>query len=223
MTYIFSQGNQSPWIVDIYNKFLNFKKNGFLVEIGVGHTIDGLNHSLTMEDIKNLGTFKKLDSNTADLLDLGWGGIYIDPVLEFCEEARYCHSDKLDRLHIINTGVSDEEQLETLHLGESFLFKAIGGVPKYDYVGRQIKTRITSKVLSEYNCPKHIDVMSIDVEGFEEKVIKGIDFNLHLPKILVVEINVVPESTISSIIPAEYKLIQSDGLNAGWVYLENEA
>lgn len=220
MTYIFSKSNQSPWIVDLYNRYLDYKENGFLVEIGVGHTIEGMNIHADMNIIKQSGSFVELGSNTADLLALGWKGIYIDPVSEYCEEAEYCHSDKMDNLKIINAGASDEERLETLYLGESFLFSGLTG-PIYDYVGRMIETKITSNILKENNCPKNIDVMSIDVEGFEDKVIRGIDFNLHLPKILIVEINVVSETTITSLIPLQYKLIQSDGLNAVWVYMED--
>ena len=43
--YTFKSENQSPWLVDIYNQFLPYKTDGFLVEIGVGHTIKGIDFS----------------------------------------------------------------------------------------------------------------------------------------------------------------------------------
>lgn len=46
--------NQSPWIVDLYNKYFPNKNNGFLVEIGVGHTLDGIDNIVngTLDKIK---------------------------------------------------------------------------------------------------------------------------------------------------------------------------
>ena len=59
--------------------------------------------------------------------------------------------------------------------------------------------------------------MSIDVEGFEDKVIRGMDFNLHEPRMMVVEINIVPPEIITSLLPKEYEFVKSDELNAVWV------
>ena len=73
-----------------YNKYFPNKNNGFLVEIGVGHTLDGIDNIVdgTLDKIKNIS---RCGSNTADLLDLGWSGIYIEPVLEYCDEAKISH------------------------------------------------------------------------------------------------------------------------------------
>ncbi len=215
MKYIFSEANQSPWIVDVYNFYMPYKQDGVLVEIGVGHTINGVDIFNDLIRIKEHGSFNRAGSNTADLLDLGWQGIYIEPIIEFCEEAAYCHKDKLNRLKIVCAAASDEEKDETLFIGESFKPTGLSGTR--DYVGRTIKTQVTSNILKQYDCPKNIDIMSIDVEGFEDKVIKGIDFNLHLPTIMVIEINQISTQIIDNILPQQYKLVQTDGLNAAWV------
>ena len=207
--------NQSPWIVDLYNKYFPNKNNGFLVEIGVGHTLDGIDNIVdgTLDKIKNI---YRCGSNTADLLDLGWSGIYIEPVLEYCEEAKISHLNNFDRLKIINIAAGDISDKIQMFLGDSFIPNDHGN-RGYAWIGREVEIQPTSKILSDNGCPKNIDLMSIDVEGFEDKVIKGIDFNIHTPNMMVIEINIISLDEVSNLLPKEYEFIKSDNLNAVWV------
>ena len=207
--------NQSPWIVDLYNKYFPNKNNGFLVEIGVGHTLDGIDNIVdgTLDKIKNI---YRCGSNTADLLDLGWSGIYIEPVLEYCDEAKISHLNNFDRLKIINIAAGDISDKIKMFLGDSFVPNDHGN-RGYAWIGREVEIQPTSKILSDNGCPKNIDLMSIDVEGFEDKVIKGIDFNIHTPNMMVIEINIISLDEVSNLLPKEYEFIKSDNLNAVWV------
>ena len=207
--------NQSPWIVDLYNKYFPNKNNGFLVEIGVGHTLDGIDNIVdgTLDKIKNIS---RCGSNTADLLDLGWSGIYIEPVLEYCEEAKISHLNNFDRLKIINIAAGDISNKIQMFLGDSFVPNDHGN-RGYAWIGREVEIQPTSKILSDNGCPKNIDLMSIDVEGFEDKVIKGIDFNIHTPNMMIIEINIISLDVVSNLLPKEYEFIKSDYLNAVWV------
>ena len=214
MRYTFKVKNQSPWIVDLYNEYLENKSDGFLVEIGVGHTLEGVDKidDGTLDNIKN---FSRCGSNTADHLDMGWGGIYIEPVKEYCEEAKISHAHNLDRLKIINMGAGDSHDFIKIFLGDSFIANNYGN-RGYSWIGREVEIQPTSTILSINKCPKNIDLMSIDVEGFEDKVIRGMDFNLHEPRMMVVEINIVPPEIITSLLPKEYEFVKSDELNAVW-------
>lgn len=213
--YLFEVLNQSPWLVEIYNKYLDYKTDGFLVEIGVGHTLNGID-KIHPDTLNNITNFDRVSSNTADFLDLGWSGIYIDPVKEYCEEAKISHKNNTDRLIIVNEGASDEDDFLKLFLSDSFLPND-APASGYDWVGRSVKTRPTSKILSDNNCPREIDVMSIDVEGFEDKVIKGIDFEKHTPSMIVVEVNQVDKVVIDYLLPDKYHMIAHDNLNAVWI------
>jgi len=210
--YTFSIQNQSNWIVDIYNQYLPYKTNGNLVEIWVGHTIAGIDRFLP----ENLSNFERGGSNTADLLDIGWSGIYIEPVKEYCIEAEIAHKNNLNRLKIINVGASDEESELELFLGDSFIPNPFG-TNGYEWIGRKIKTMKTSNILEENNCPMDIDIMSIDVEGFENKVIKGIDFTKHKPNIIIVEIDKISIVEIDNLLSKNYSYINSDSINAVWI------
>ena len=213
--YKFKVQNQSPWIVDLYNEYFDNKTDGFLVEIGVGHTLQDVDN-ITDNTLSKIKTVKRCGSNTADLLDIGWSGIYIEPVKEYCDEVKISHSNNLDRLTIVNMGAGNTQEKIKLFLGDSFVPNDYAN-RGYAWIGRDVEVQPTSKILSDNNCPKNIDVMSIDVEGFEDKVVKGIDFNVHNPTMLIVEINIISENTIQEILPKEYEFIKSDGLNAVWV------
>jgi len=212
MKYQFKTENQSPWLIDIYNEYLPYKTDGFLVEIGVGHTIKGIDKSLP-QDLTN---FERCSSNTADLLDLGWSGLYVEPVKEYCIEAEISHKDNLDRLTIVNMGASYKKDELELFLGDSFVPNNYSN-SGYNWINRKIQTQVTSVILENNKCPKNIDLMSIDVEGFEANVIQGIDFLKHLPYMLVIEIDKVPVSTINNLLPKFYSHVKSDHINGVWV------
>ena len=212
MKYQFKEKNQSPWLIDIYNEYIPYKTNGFLVEIGVGHTLKGVDKYLP-QDLTNI---ERCSSNTADLLDLGWSGIYIEPVKEYCIEAEIAHKDNLDRLSIANIGASYKEDELELFLGDSFIPNNYTN-PGYDWINRKIQTQITSIILENNKCPKNIDLMSIDVEGFEANVIQGIDFTKHLPYMLVIEIDKIPVSVINNLLPKFYSYVKSDYMNGVWI------
>lgn len=206
--YKFSIPNQSPWIQNIYNQFLPYKTDGFLVEIGVGHTIEGSDWFIGSDPTK------RVMSNTADLLDIGWSGIYIDPVKEFCDEAQLCHKNST-KLRIINLGCSDIEEEKTLYYGDSFIPNNLKD-PRYVWFGRKVKCLPTSTILTQNECPENIDIMSIDVEGYEIKVLSGINFNIHKPKIIIIEINQHALEDIIQKLP-NYVLKLKDNLNAVFV------
>ncbi len=206
---------QSPWIGTILK--LHSPEKGFLVEIGVGHTTTPQSRK------SNFSIVELQESNTAELLNFGWSGIYIDPISEFCHEASLLHYDKLDRLKIINVGASDITESCVLYGEETFIpNKKIKyndpflGTP-YKYPGRLVECLPTSAILKKESCPELIDFMSIDVEGYEEKVIKGIDFKIHKPKILFIETTRISKDRISKIIPSYYNVMQTDGFNTCWM------
>ena len=50
------------------------------------------------------------------------------------------------------------------------------------------KEKLTT-LLKKYNCPKDFDLLNIDVEGHEIEVLKGLDFQIYKPKIILIEIH----------------------------------
>jgi hypothetical protein len=224
--YKFKSSNPSAWLANIYNEFIDYKTDGFLVEIGVGHTI-GFRDVETGE-IHNINHPNDLDrllasdhemfcggSNTADMLDLGWSGIYIEPIEEFCREASFRHPEAIEsgRLSIVCAAASDTNGTRVLYGGESLVPNDADNF----YVGRPINTIKTSTILDDNNCPARFDLMSIDVEGWEAMVLIGMDFDRHRPKLIVSEVAWTPYDYIESLLPDSYLAVNTDGLNMAWV------
>jgi len=205
---------QSSWLSDMLKEHMPQK--GFLVEIGVGHTTTVKSRESGFSIVDLFG------SNTAELLDIGWSGVYIDPVAEFCFEASLLHKDKTDRLKIVNLGASDTNEVCTLYGEETLIpngklnYKDCSGVP-YTYPGRKVTCLPTSTILSSVCCPEKIDFMSIDVEGYELKVLKGIDFSLHKVGMFFIETTRVTVNAVESVLPFGYKLLKTDGFNTCWI------
>jgi FkbM family methyltransferase len=49
-----------------------------------------------------------------------------------------------------------------------------------------VPARTLSSILDEYRAPE-VDLLSLDVEGFEAQALRGLDFNRHAPRWIVVE------------------------------------
>ena len=133
----YSQANQDKWVVE----FLEFKKNGYFIELGA---YDGIQTSNTYYMEKNLE----------------WDGI--------CVEANPTVFQTLikNRKSInINVALND-------YTGECFF--------EHDKIttnGVRVPCDTLDNILTEYNCPKDIDYLSIDIEGYEYIVLKDFNFN----------------------------------------------
>ena len=166
-TKSYSQINQDIWVLEK----TNFKRNGYYIDIGCA---DG-------EKISN--TF---------LLDkhYNWSGLAIDinarnVINRTCnvfkglvyDEEKVVEFVKAD-FNLDFSGIKD-------HLTNIFRLKdrtKTSPIEKH-------QTIVTQKVFDAYNVPQYIDFLSLDVEGSELNVLKGIDFNKHIFKIIMIEHN----------------------------------
>ena len=71
-----------------------------------------------------------------------------------------------------------------------------------------VKTRVRalSNVLDELAI-RQVDFFSLDVEGFELEVLKGLDFTRHAPKFLLVETEQLAE--VTGFLGARYTMIEA--------------
>jgi FkbM family methyltransferase len=201
----FSVQNQSPWLIDYYNKYL--PQTGFLVEVGVGHIISP-NYSLGM-NFTEIGC----GSNSYDLIQSGWSALLIDPILEYCKEAELVYSG-LKNVNINCVGVSDKEEDLTFFMEDTFIPNSVPIRQDLPYIGRKCKLVPLSKLLEDNFIPKNFDLLSIDVEGFELKVLSTFNIDEYSPKLIIVETNVTPASEVIKLIGKNYTLAQSDHINS---------
>lgn len=149
--------------------------NGFFVELGANNGIDQSN-TLYFEKFKE------------------WRGVLIEPVVHnyfMCRKNR----SKLNSIHcnacvsfeyrerfvpisyanLMTTPLIDGSDIidkgEHIRKAQSFLAQHEDSVT----FGAEAKT--LNSILKESNAPHHIDLLSLDVEGAEIEVLRGIDFN----------------------------------------------
>ncbi|MBX9754738.1 MAG: FkbM family methyltransferase [Pseudomonadaceae bacterium] len=165
------------------------------------------------------------DSVTRSLYERGWRGINIEPVLHYYESL--C-AERPEDVNLC-VAVGDEENelvffespetgLSTLSLEMAERQKA-EGIP---FIQRTVKTRTLTSICEEHvHSELPLQFIKIDVEGFEEQVLRGMDFQRWRPWIILVEssYDIDPEWT-SIILEAGYKFALCDGINRYYVAQE---
>lgn len=165
-------------------EFINYE-NGYFIECGAN---DGVDQSNTWYFEKNLN----------------WSGILIEPLnKQFqelkknrCKKNKYFNlalcSSETDNLLISDNDLTSKSSFHTN--------KIINPNIKY------INSTTLTKILDEVSAPNLIDFFSLDVEGFEDQVIKGINFDKYNFKFFLIETK--NEEVINYLINKNYFLIK---------------
>lgn len=224
--------HQSPWIYDVYKTYFNDKTDGYLVELGVGHVLDWQSMGclpVLMDPEEYAAKAVRGWSNTIELIENGWSGIYIDPIEELINNElkplieSIIPPTRYKDVKMVCCAASDDNYVakiidcETIDPINRDNDCELSPINPYKWKNRFIKCKKTSDILTECNCPMDIDVMSIDVEGYELHAIRGINFNLHKPKIIIVETDKVSKEEVTAELPINYKLIANDYLNSVFI------
>ena len=163
--------------------YINFS-NGFFIECGAN---DGVNQS-------NTWYFEKC---------LNWHGILIEPLRNKFIELKKNRSKKN---YFYNVALSSSVYRNFLNIFENNLeSKIIDKLDKNLKLSKVYSSTLT-KILDEVHAPKLIDFFSLDVEGFEDEILKGIDFKKYNFKFFLIETK--KDSVIKFIINKNYQLIK---------------
>lgn len=183
----------------VLNKLLNNKTNGFYIDVGANHPTE----------INNTYYF---------YLNKGWRGINIEanPLL-------ISNFNEVRPLDInLNLGVADVSSEMTFYMLASSALSSFSeesakrNSQEYNYpiVDKiKVKTDTLKNIINYYAPDKHIDFMSVDVEGLEIQVLKGNDWHKYRPDFLVVECNINAAELNRFIDEIGYNLIYDNGTN----------
>ena len=161
----------------IYDHVFTYKTDGFFVELGVGECMDKA-------------------SNTSDLADMGWRGIYVEPHPSHYNECVERHKDNNVTCFQCCAGNS-HDKLE-LHGDTTFknVFMAFDTLGWYPPPGDKpgtlmppvaVDQRPINEILEEGKCPEKYDLFSIDVEGAEATILDIYDFERYRPQLILLE------------------------------------
>lgn len=166
-----SQIGQDKYVLD--NVFAN-KKKGYFIELGGA---DGVIHSNTYYMEK----------------ELDWNGICIEPNPKYHEDLkknRNCHKEFCP----VYSSSGKEVEFSVVNCGElSGISNHMGRIGDYKVTNKiMLKTKTLTEILDKYNAPRYIDYLSLDVEGAELEVLKGLDFNKYTIGYICLEHNFRP-------------------------------
>jgi FkbM family methyltransferase len=160
-------------------------------------------------------------SNTYSLERIhGWRGVLIEPIPELARAA----TRERPRSRIFHCALTDSESPGgTVRLLYGGLMTVVaGGRPddaewvadahalpqeqrRHEF---EVPARTLSSVLDEARVAE-VDLLSLDVEGYEPTVLRGLDFDRHGPRLLLVEARDEPaRHAIEAVIPDQYRLLE---------------
>ena len=161
----------------LINRLFGAKPEGFYVDVGAAHPV--------------------WENDTKALYDRGWHGVNIEPNQSFFFELAAARP----RDRNLNLAVSDEPGFLTFHevVGTGLSTcdpdesrRAAG--KGFQIVQHEVKADSLRHILEEAN-PPAIDLLKIDVEGYELQVLRSNDWSRFRPTLIVAEVT-YPESPI---------------------------
>lgn len=159
----YSQYAEDLIIQSFFSRKLN---NGRYVDVGCHHPRRG--------------------SNTYGLYRKGWSGILID--LEKTKVLANQLSRRRDKVML--AAVSDTEEWMEIFSDKAYSTNTSirkNQISNNEQLIGHIKTQTLTNILNEQNFQKKFELLSIDVEGVDLQVLKGLDLKFYQPQIICIE------------------------------------
>lgn len=167
---------QLPVLGGLYEILFGERTDGTFVEVGA---YDGETYS-----------------NTSCLADLGWRGVYIEPVPSSCARCRERHAAN-PRVSVIECAIGAEDGTATLWQNgpcstlsdDEHALNVREGVILEPAIQRiDVSLRRLDGVLAEAGIAPGFELLVVDVDGAEEAVFAGLDLARWRPRFLLVEL-----------------------------------
>jgi FkbM family methyltransferase len=170
-------------------------------------------------------------SNTFNLYLDGWRGINIDANKELVAECRRVRKQDVS----ITAAVSDGVRTAIFHKGKQDAVSTIDETRLVEWKKHfefadedrvEVVTRTLNSILEEHFLPDtRIDLLTIDVEGHDLQVLKGLDFETYRPRMIIIEMHhfdKIEDTPIYKFLTAKnYVLMYFAVLNAYFVDAEH--
>lgn len=161
---------------EIYTRYFGYKEDGVFVEIGA---FDGEQYS-----------------NTCGLADLGWSGLYIEPVVKFFNQCRKRHIKNVE-VDVLNLAVGDFNGEVIIYLADAWSTTSQRALANYKRIGwwkgkgeeDLIQMVTLNRLLDTYHILPGFDLLTIDVEGSEWDVVKSFDIDYWRPQMVIIELH----------------------------------
>lgn len=165
----------------IYIEYFGYPSKGYFVEVGA---YDG-----------------ELFSNTACLADIGWKGLYVEPIQDYYLKClRRHHSNDVT---VANVSIGLEVGERTIYRGDLLTtldeeqlkrYSEIDWSKNYNFIEEKCDQMRLDTLMNEIEVPKQFDLLVVDVEGKETEVFQTFELKEWKPKMLIVELEDEHES-----------------------------
>ncbi len=178
MTYNIPLDCQVKNLDKIYEKYFGYPSYGTFVEVGA---FDG-----------------QMVSNTSCLSDLGWGGVYIEPIYQYYLRCVERHKNNKN-VAVLNCAVGKEETTKNIYVSDA-LTTMIDEYPdmyrqmdvfsdcNMQFVPATCEQFRLETILKDLNISQNFDILVVDVEGKETEVFESFDIDFWKPKMMIVEL-----------------------------------
>jgi FkbM family methyltransferase len=176
--YEFPSTCQIPDLGDRYRElFGRLKTDGTFVEVGAG---DGDSFS-----------------NTSGLADLGWTGLYVEPVPRYARACARRHAANKN-VSVASCAVGRDTGLVDVYLGEGLSTVVEEQVEVYQQIdwtrgfhrGKRIRVQQfpLEHLLAEADITSGFELLVVDVEGAEDAVFESFSLDVWKPQVMIVEL-----------------------------------
>lgn len=162
---------QIPHLDEIYQHYFAGVSRGTFVEVGAN---DGYSWS-----------------NTWGLAELGWRGLYFEPVEALAIQCRDKHIH--NNIKVVASAVGSHDGVTALFLGEgATTSRKVAEENTYFYGNNPdifipVPVVTLNTALNQEGIPHNFDLLVIDVDGDEVAVLEGIDLTIWKPKVIIAE------------------------------------
>lgn len=134
----------------------------------------------------------------------GWRGLLVEPMPDLAEEAEI----ERPKSTVVQAALVPADHPEpTVRMTFGDLMTVVKGIrdDEDEWTGAgltlgwrdpyevEVPARTLSDILDEVGAPDEIDLLSLDVEGFEVQALQGLDLERHAPRYIVVEMHDIDE------------------------------
>jgi len=171
MEYLVESTCQISGLANIYEKVFGDKRHGTFVEVGA---YDGRTYS-----------------NTYGLAEIGWHGLYIEPVPAYYDRCIGNHKNH-PNVTVMLALISDEKRTMRLFVREDMCtvdpgFASLLGINEHNTGMIEMTSCTLDEVLPLYRIPLGFDLLVVDTEGHDLQVLSGLSINFYLPRMVIVE------------------------------------
>ena len=160
--------------------------NGYFIECGAN---DGVDQS-------NTWYFEKI---------LNWSGILIEPLNKQFQELKKNRSKK-NKFFNLALCSSETENILLIEDNDLASKSSVHNSKRVKSNIKSVNSTTLTKILDEVSAPNLVDFFSLDVEGFEDQVIKGINFDKYNFKYFLIETK--NKEVINFLVNKNYVLIK---------------